>query len=125
MENKKLCETWLKLKNVEEKAKKQRHEIEHIIEENLGKIDGQSRTIHDGDFIVKVKKSETWSFSPEWEEIRHKIPAELRPEKIIYELDKKGYEFLKENNHEIYLVIEPVVSYKTGKTGISVEREGE
>lgn len=124
MEKSKLYADWLKAKKAEEKARKNRIDIEKQIEEILPQFEEQSKTLHEEGFKIVLKKSESWSFDQiRWENTRLKISPELRPEKIKYDVDKKGLEFLKEKYPDIYRQVSDCVSYKTGKTSFTIERE--
>ena len=124
---KEIYANWLKAKKAEEKAKKARIEIEQEMELLIPSFDGQSKTYSDEGFKVTVKKSETYSFDKDWDRARENIPENMRPERIKYEVDKAGLEYLKDSpNAEEqgwYKTISNFVSFKTGKTSFKVEKE--
>ena len=124
MEKKELYAAWLKAKKAEEKSKEKRHDIEKQIEEQLPEIEGQSKTFNEEGFKITLKKSESYKFIKGWELARGNFPAELLPEKIKYDVDKKGLDYLKENEPDIYKKISELIEYKTGKTTFIIEKEG-
>ena len=124
MGKKELYTAWLKAKKTEEKAKDQRHDLEAQIEALMPQFEGLSKTFNEEGFKITLKKSESYKFLKEWDKARDSFPEELRPEKIKVEVDKKGLEYLKENDPETYKSISGYVEYKPGKTGISIEKEG-
>jgi ribonucleotide reductase beta subunit family protein with ferritin-like domain len=88
---------------------------------------GKRKTTRPGDseegFDVTIKKSESYSLDQDaYKNIRLDIPEEIRPEKIKLELDKKGYEWLKENNQDIYKKVSDCVTFKIGKSTINIEK---
>lgn len=123
MEKKELYIAWLKAKKVEEKAKKQRYEIEEEIEKNIPQIEGQSKTFSEDGFKIFIKKNESYNFLKTWEEIREDIPENLRPEKIKFDVDKLGLEYLKKHEPELYKNISDYIEYKIGKITIKIEKE--
>lgn len=124
MEKKELYTAWIKAKKAEEKAKKSRIEIESQIEPLLPAFDETSKTLHEDGFTLKIKKNETYSFDQEaWKSIRQSIPDELRPEKIKFEVDKTGFNYLKENNPQVYKQVSDVITFKVGKSTFSIEKE--
>ena len=125
--NKELCSNWLKAKKAEEKAKKARIEIEKELEALIPSFDGLSKTFKEEGFKIAVKKSENYSFEKDWERERESIPESLRPERIRFEVDKAGLEYLKDSTNpeekEWYKTISKFVNYKPGKTGFKIEKE--
>jgi len=124
MEKEKLYQDWIKAKAKEEKAKKDRTALEEQIQAILPVFEGQSKTLHEDGFKITVKKNERYSFDQEtWKTIRQDVPAELRPEKIKFEVDPKGLEYLKEKNQEVYKIVSGCVSFKINKSTFSIEKE--
>ena len=129
MDKKQLLTDWLKAKKAEDTATEKRHVIETQLEEIYSKEieDGKSsKTINEDElgFKITIKKNEKWSLDQEkYKTVRLDIPEELRPEKVSYSLDLTGYNWLKENNKEVYLTISPCVSFKELKTSIKVEKK--
>ncbi len=124
MEKQELYQAWVKAKKAETNAKDKRIEIEKQIEMILPAFDEKSKTWHDEGFTLNIKKSETWSFEQElWKKTRENIAPELRCEKIKYDVDTKGLEFLKTNNPDIYKQVSNCVNFKTGKTSFVIEKE--
>jgi hypothetical protein len=121
-----LCKKWLKAKKAETKAKDDRVAIEDEIIEVYGiDFEGQSKTFKedDLDFSVNIKKNVSHQFDQDaWASVRADIPVDLRPEKIKFEVDVKGFEYLKENNSEIYLKVSDCVTIKDNKTTVKVEK---
>jgi hypothetical protein len=125
--SKELYASWLKAKKAEEKARKQRVEIEQELEKLVPEFDGLSKTYSDEGFKITVKKSESYSFEKGWEDIRDSIPETLRPERVKYDVDRAGFDYLKESTNPAekaaYKTISKYVVFKTGKTGFKIEKE--
>jgi hypothetical protein len=120
-----LLKEWIKAKKAEDKAKQKRLDIEAQIE--VPEFEGQSTTIKVGDLVdqfkVNFKKNESYSFDQEkWVIARRNIPADLLPEKIKYDVDKTGIEWLKENNPEVYKTVSDCVTFKIGKVSFKIEK---
>lgn len=121
-----IFKSWLKFKKAENKAKEQRIEIEEKIKEIYGlDFKGNSKYFKETDikFKVTIQKNEKYKLDQEaYLSIRGEIPENLRPEKITFSLDVKGYEYLKDNYKEIYKKVSSVVEFKINKPTIKVEK---
>lgn len=125
MEDKKeaLLAEHLKVSKAEDKAKTRRVEIEAELEKLYGDFDGKSKTFNEEKYKVTIKKNFSQKLDQEkYVAIRPEIPEELRPEKIKFDLDSKGFEWLKENNRDIYLKVSDCVTEKQNKSTVSVEK---
>lgn len=125
MEDKKeaLLAEHLKVSKAEDKAKTRRVEIEAELEKLYGDFDGKSKTFNEEKYKVTIKKNFSQKLDQEkYVAIRPEIPEELRPEKIKFDLDSEGFDWLKENNREIYLKVSDCVTEKQNKTTVSVEK---
>lgn len=125
MEDKKeaLLAEHLKVYKAEDKAKARRVEIEAELEKLYGDFDGKSKTFNEEKYKVTIKKNFSQKLDQEkYVAIRPEIPEELRPEKIKFDLDSKGFEWLKENNRDIYLKVSDCVTEKQNKSTVSVEK---
>ena len=125
MEDKKeaLLAEHLKVSKAEDKAKNRRVEIEAELEKLYGDFDGKSKTFNEEKYKVTIKKNFVQKLDQEkYIAIRPEIPEELRPEKIKFDLDSKGFDWLKENNREIYLKVSDCVTEKQNKSTVSVEK---
>ena len=121
-EKDRLNKEWLKFKKAENKAKESRQDIEKEIED-LHEFEGKSKTFTEGKFKVSIKKNFVQKLDQEkWIKERKNIPEELRPEKIKFELSGEGFDWLRENNREIYLKVSNCVEEKQNKTTIKVEK---
>ncbi len=117
-----LLKKWISAKKAEDKAKAKRLEIEAQIE--VPEFEGLSQTIKIDGFKVNFKKNESYSFDQKkWTEARESIPSDMRPEKIKYDVDKTGIEWLKENNPAVYKTVSDCVSFRQGKTTFKIEKE--
>ena len=122
-EKNQLLDELFKAQKAEAKAKAKRIELESEIEK-LYSFDGKSKTFDEEKFKVTVKKSILVSLDQEkYISVRPNIPEELRPEKVKFDLDTKGFEWLRENNHEVYKMVSDCVTEKDGKTSIKVEKK--
>jgi hypothetical protein len=121
-----ILKDWIKHKKAENTAKKKRIEIEKQLEEMyILEKNKKSTKFKEDDlgFAITVKKSESLKLDNEkYISIRDQIPADLRPEKVSFSLDEKGYNWLKENNKDVYKKISDCVELKIGKTGFTVEK---
>lgn len=125
MEDKKeaLLAEHLKVSKAEDKAKTRRVEIEAELEKLYGDFDGKSKTFNEEKYKVTIKKNFVQKLDQEkYIAIRSEIPEELRPEKIKFDLDSKGFDWLKQNNREIYLKVSDCVTEKQNKSTVSVEK---
>jgi len=120
-----LLKSWLKFKAAEEKAKKNRNDIEKEIEALYGTdFQETSKTFTEEKFKINLKKNIVYKLDNEaWLSIRNDIPENLRPEKISFSLDVKGFNYLKDNGPEdVYKKVSDCVEIKQNKTTISVEK---
>lgn len=117
MEDKKeaLLAEHLKVSKAEDKAKARRVEIEAELEKLYGDFDGKSKTFNEEKYKVTIKKN----FSQKLDQEKY---VAIRPEKIKFDLDSKGFDWLKENNREIYLKVSDCVTEKQNKSTVSVEK---
>jgi|WetSurMetagenome_2_1015567.scaffolds.fasta_scaffold03341_6 ribonucleotide reductase beta subunit family protein with ferritin-like domain len=118
---------WLKYKKAEDIAKNKRIEVEKSLVQIYGtEFDGNSKTFNEEDinFNINIKKNIKYNLDQEkYKLIRTDIPEELRPEKIKFELDLKGFEYLKENEKELYKKVSDCVEKKDNKPTINVEKK--
>ena len=122
-EKSELLDELFKAQKAEAKAKAKRIELEAEIEK-LYSFEGKSKTFDEDKFKVTVKKSILVSLDQEkYIAARPNIPEELRPEKVKFDLDVKGFDWLKENNQEIYKIVSDCVTEKDGKTSVKVEKK--
>ena len=122
-----LLNKWLRLKKTENKAKEERIEIERSLASDfLVDFDGQSKTFKSYGFKISVKKNIRYSFDQEkWISARKEISSELRPEKIKFEVDVKGFEFMRKNKVycETFKFVSDCVTIKENKPTIKIEKE--
>jgi hypothetical protein len=135
-----LLRNWLKAKIAEDKAKAKRIKLDEEIESIYGTdFEGISKTFKEDElgFSVNLKKNIKYDLDQEaWKSIRSDIPAELRPEKVKFEIDVKGFEYLRDNPDvmespdspnslpykEYYKMVSDCVTIKNNKTTIKVEK---
>jgi len=125
MEKEELLKNWLKYKNAEEKAKKNRYEMEKNIEALYGTdFSESSKTFNEEKFKIILKKNIVHKLDNEaWLSVRNDIPENLRPEKISFSLDVNGFNYLKDNGPEdVYKKVSDCVEIKQNKTTITVEK---
>ena len=126
MENERgnLLKEWLKHKKAETKAKDKRIDVEKKLVEIYGvDFDGSSKSFKDGDFKTNIKKNVKISFDQDlWIEARKEISQELRPEKISFSVNTKGFDWLKENNKEIYKKVSDCIKIVENKPTVKVEK---
>jgi len=123
---KELFQEYLKHKKAEDAAKQKRYEVEEKIKKLYGLFDEKSKTFNESEigFSVNIKKNIVFSLDQEkYKQIRLDIPDELRPEKIKFDLDTKGYEYLKEHEKDIYKKVSVCVDKKENKPTVSVEKK--
>jgi len=128
-EKKALLKDWTKFKKAENKAKANRQEVEVKLEKIYGtSFEEQSKTFKEKDlgFSINIKKNTKIALDQEmWKTVRLEIPVEpenLRPEKIKFELNVKGFNWLKENKPEIYKKVSGCVEIKDNKPTFKVEK---
>ena len=121
-----LFKDWTKFKKAEDKNKKARQEIEKELEALYGtdfKETSKSFTEEELGFKINLKKNIVHKLDQEaWQSIRSEFPENLRPEKISFSLDVKGFEWLKANESELYKKVSDCVEIKQNKTTIKVEK---
>lgn len=129
MGKKELFQAWLKAKKAEDQAREKRHTFELEIEALYPDFDGQSKTFKEDElgYSVNVKRNVSYKMNQErWQAVRVEIPEHLRPEKIKFDVDVKGFEYLKSSQDpeeiEIYKKISDCVTVTPGKTSIKVEK---
>ena len=127
---KELLSKWLKAKAKEEKANAERLEVEKEIEElyqSFLPAEG-SLTFKEDGFKLNFKREFSYSLDTDkYIQLIPEIPEELRPHKLKFELDKKGWQYLIENKQnefvgEVYKLVSPLVTIKPRKTAIKIER---
>lgn len=121
-----LLKEWLKHKKAEKKAKDGRNKVEIEIEKLYGTdFKGNSKIFKEEElgFNINLKKNIKHNLDQDaWKSVRSDIPEDLRPEKVSFSLDVKGFEYLKANEKEIYKKVSDCVEIKTNKTTIKVEK---
>jgi hypothetical protein len=120
-----LLKEWVKYKKAEDKAKLNRYEVESAIIDLYGDFKETSKSFKEEElgFKVNLKKSIAHKLDQEaYLSIRNDIPEDLRPEKITFALDVKGFEWLQANDQENYLKISECVTIKENKTTVKVEK---
>jgi len=123
-----LFKNWLKAKKAEDKAKNSRVEVEAQIEAIYGTdFEGTSKTFKEEEigFSVNLKKNIVYDLDQSaWGSVRVDIPAELRPEKIKFSIDVKGFEYLRDTKEqaEYYKMVSDCVTIKNNKTSVKVEK---
>ena len=123
MSKEELLKEWLKQKNAEGKAKKKRYDLEKEIEAFYQFEDAESKSFTEDNFKVKVKKNFAYTLDQEkWKTVRIAIDGEKRPEKIKFELDKPGFNYLKEHDYDTYKLVSDCVTIKQNKTTIDIEK---
>jgi len=123
MEKEQLLKDWLKFKKNERKAKKSRVEIEEQIKSLYKDFKESSKTFTEENFKVNIEKNIVYKLDQEkYVSIRNDIDPNLRPEKITFALDVKGFDWLKENNQGIYNMVSDCVEIKENKSTIKVEK---
>lgn len=126
MEKEKLLKSWGKFKKSEERARKNRVEIESQIEKIYGTdFKETSKTFKEKElgFNINLKRNIAYKLDQEaWRSVRSEVPENLRPEKITFSLDVKGFEYLKVNEVDIYKKVSDCVEIKQNKTTIKVEK---
>lgn len=125
-----LFKEWIKFKKAEDKAKENRNKVEVELVDLYGTaFKGNSKTFKEEDlgFNINLKKNIKYNLDEnEYKSIRSSIPTNLRPEKIKYSLDVKGFEYLKNSENEtekkIYKKVSNCVEIKPNKPTIKVEK---
>lgn len=118
-----LFKNWLKFKKAETAAKDERYKVESEIENLYGDFDGMSTSFKEDKYKVSISKTMTTKLDQDkYIVVRQTIPSDLRPERIKFDLDKAGYDYLKANNKEIYTLVSDCVTFTPGKTTIKVEK---
>jgi hypothetical protein len=118
---------WVRYKKAEKKAKASANAIAIEIQEKYGtSFEGKSKTFKEKElgFSINIKKNIVHKLDQElYKTVRLDIPAEYRPEKIVFELDEKGFEYLKKEKPEIYEKVSKCVEIKVNKPTITVEKK--
>jgi hypothetical protein len=127
-EKKELVKKYFAAKAKEDKAKKERKEIEEIFQSEYAPEvpEGQkSKTFEEDTFKIVCKKADKTLVLDEkmYLLIRQNIPAEQRPEKVKFSLDVEGYEWLKKNNYEAYRTVSECVSEKDTAPSITITKK--
>ena len=111
---------WLDAKRDENKAAKQRIEIEDQIVALTGKKDEGSQTHDATGFKVtvtgKISRKMDWD---KWELVKTQISPHLHPVKFKPELDDKGVKYLQANEPDIYKLLP--IEVKPAKTAVEVK----
>lgn len=118
-----LRKDWIKFKKAEDKAKKNRVEVESKLEKDVPEFEGKSKIFNEDDlgFKTTVKKNSTTKLDQEaYKEIRHEIPVDHRPEKITFSIIEDQLKWLKENDEDSYLKISDCLTTKDGKTSFTI-----
>ena len=127
-EKESLLKEWIKFKKAEDAQKKKRIEVEEKLTLAYGtSFEGKSKTFKEEElgFSINLKKNVVYSLDQEkWTSIRTGIPVNIRPEKIKFELDVSGFDFLKksEEHVDIYKLVSDCVTIKENKTSVKVEK---
>ena len=126
MEKESLLKEWIKLKKAATKAKDNLADCDLKIEKLYGtKFEGNSKSFPEKElgFKINVKKNIYYNMDQEkWKNVRVEIDQELRPEKIKFDVDVKGLNWLEDNKPEIYKKASDCIEIKPGKTTIKVEK---
>lgn len=116
----KLCQDWLKAKEVETAANVLRCDIELQIVAITGHKEEGAKTVNKGAYKLtvagKLTRKMDWD---KWELVKGQIAPLLHPVKSKLELDEKGVKYLKDNEPEIYALLP--LEVKPAKTSVSVE----
>lgn len=113
----------IKISKKEDDAKKKRLEIEAKIEALYPFTESLSKTFKEEKYKITIKKNPVMKLdNKKYVAIRESIPEEMRPEKVKYDLDKTGFEWLKANKPELYKMVSDCVEAKDNKSTITVEK---
>ncbi len=121
-----LCRDWLRAKFAEEKCREWRLAVENAMEARLEHPIEGSKTHSVGDCKVtltaRLYRKMDWT---KWEEIKERVPTDLRPVKVIEELDETGVKWLAKNRPDIYQTVCEAITTTPGKIGVKVARKEE
>lgn len=123
--DKELLEKWIELKDFEERARNQRHEVEAKIVDALGddKPSEGSRTFNFDQLKLKViQRVDRKLDLAQWDQIKQHVDPEFWPVKTKIEVDDTGVKWIAENRKDLYSIIAPAITVKPGKPGVTVER---
>ena len=127
-EKESLLKEWIKFKKAEDAQKKKRIEVEEKLTLAYGtSFEGKSKTFKEEElgFSVNLKKNVVYDLDQAaWESVRKDIPVDLRPEKIKFSVDAKGFDWLRDSkeNAEYYKMVSDCVTIKNNKTSVKVEK---
>lgn len=110
-------------KRDEARANKARVALEEELISILGQREEGSKTHSVADFKVtitsKMNRKMDWKL---WETIADKIPADLRPVKLVPTLDETGVKYLQNNEPSIYRIIAKAMTVTAAKTSVTIAR---
>ena len=114
---------WIRAKVKEEKAKAERLRVEEKLSQLFSFDSGNSKTFTEGNYKISLKKNVAYKLDQAgWSAIRDNFPADLRPEKVKFEVDVKGLEYLKANHYDLYKKASDLIEIKENKMTITVEK---
>lgn len=115
-----LATQWLECKAREQKASKERLEVENKIISITGNKEEGAETTNITGFKIavtgKLNRKMDWE---KWEEVKCQIPDEIHPVKESPELDEAGVKWLFENKKEMYKILPLTIT--PAKTAVKVE----
>ena len=123
-----LIKAYLKAEGLEQKAKKEKKALESEIialyQDEIPK-DKKSKTFDEEKVKVTVKKQDEILslIEKEYLKIRDSIESKLRPEKVKFSLDIEGYNWIKENNPELYKVVSQCVELKPTPASLKIVKK--
>ena len=119
-----MAELWLQAKAAEDKTKQWRVAVEEALDALLGHKPEGSKTHTAGPFKItltgKLYRKMDWEA---WEGIKAQVPDELRPTRLVEELDEQGVKWLSEHRPELYAVVAQAITTTPGKVGVKVVRK--
>lgn len=114
---------WIRAKAKEEKAKAERLRVEEKLSQLFSFDSGNSKTFTEGNYKIYLKKNVAYKLDQAgWSAIRDDFPADLRPEKVKFEVDVKGLEYLKANHYDLYKKVSDLIEIKENKMTITVDK---
>lgn len=117
-----LINDFKKLNREERELRLRRDILVDLIEKEVCCDFGSSKSIEVEACKVTVNKPIDHSFDLEkWRKIKSSIDKALRPERIITELDERAYQFLEENEKEVFVEVSRSVISTPGKVEITIE----
>lgn len=121
-----LAAEWRALKSAEEELREKRLAVEHQICGATGVRDEGAKTHEAGRYSITVKGSLTRSMDWEvWRRIEASIPPDLRPVKLVEQLDEPRVKYLQANEPELYAKIAAALTVKPAKPYISIKLQSE